>query len=177
MALNTELLDFYAGYKTRDPGYTGSGYDEETGEYVPQNRTSTGMFGNIGYLDHEPFIGYDVYNEDGSLRVRQMPEELLERAKAFSDTAAVVLYRHGGEGADHEKGDERLSEGEAAMLSFCTAHFAKVIVILATNSVIDGDFLVEDSVQKFYQYTYGGRVYSNNIGKEILPDFESRVEL
>lgn len=175
--MNTALLEFYAKYKTRDAGYTGSGYDEETGTYIPQNRTSTGMFGNIGYLDHEPFIGYDVYNEDGSVRVRQMPSDLLEQAKAFSDTAAVVLYRHGGEGADHEKGDERLSEGEAAMLSFCTENFSKVLVILATNSVIDGDFLVEDSVQKFYQYTYGGGVYSNNIGKEIFPDFESRVEL
>lgn len=177
VALNTELLDFYAKYKTKDAGYTGSGYDEETGEYVPQSRTSTGMFGNIGYLDHEPFIGYDVYNQDGSVRVQQMPEDLLERAKEFSDTAAVVLYRHGGEGADHEKGDESLSEGEAAMLSFCTVNFANVIVILATNSVIDGDFLVADSVWKFYQYTYGGGVYSNNIGKEIFPDFESRVEL
>lgn len=175
--LNTELLDFYAHYRTRDPGYTGPGYDAETGQYVPQNRTSTGMFGNIGYLDHEPFIGHDVYNEDGSLRVRQMPRELLDRAKAFSDTAAVVLYRHGGEGADHEKGDERLSEGEAAMLSFCSEHFRKVIVILATNSVIDGDFLVEDTHQKFYCYTYGGGVYSNNIGNEILADYDSRVVL
>ncbi len=175
--MNMELFAFYAGYKTRDPGYTGSGWDEKAGEYVRQNRTSTGMFGGIGYLDHEPFIGYDVYNEDGSVRIKRMPEELLTRAKAFSDTAAVVLYRHGGEGADHEKGDERLSEGEAAMLSFCTAHFKKVLVILATNSVIDGDFLVKSMDHKFYQYTYGGGVYSNNIGKEIFPDFKSRVEL
>ena len=177
VTLNTELLEFYANYRTRDPGYTGSGYDEAAGQYVPQNRTATGMFGNIGYLDHEPFIGYDVYNGDGSIRVRQMPRDLLERAKAFSDTAAVVLYRHGGEGADHEKGDERLSEGEAAMLSFCTRSFERVLVILATNSVIDGDFLVTSMDHKFYQYTYGGGVYSNNIGKEILPDFDSRVEL
>ena len=176
-ALNRELFDFYANYKNTDAGYTGSGYDEETGRYVPQSRTSTGMFGNIGYLDHEPFIGYDVYNEDGSIRVKQIPAEILERAKAFSDTAAVVIYRHGGEGADHEKGDERLSEGEAAMLSFCTANFRKVIVILACNSVIDGDFLVKSMDHKFYMYTYGGGVYSNNIGKEILPDFDSRVEL
>ncbi len=177
LSLNRELFDFYNKYRTRDPGYTGSGYDEETGTYVPQNRTSTGMFGNIRYLDHEPFIGHDVYNTDGSVRVRQMPGELLTRAKAFSDTAAVVLYRHGGEGADHEKGDERLSEGEAAMLSYCTSNFEKVLVILATNSVIDGDFLVQSEDHKFYMYTYGGGVYSNNIGKEILPDFESRIEL
>lgn len=175
--LNRPLYEFYRKYKTKDAGYTGMGYDEEKGEYIPQNRTSTGMFGNLGYLDHEPFIGNGVYNEDGSQRVSPVEETLLEEAKAFSDTAVVVLYRHGGEGADHEKGDERLSEGEAAMLSFCTEHFEKVIVILATNSVIDGDFLVEDMDYKFYQYTYGGGVYSNNIGNEILPDFASRVEL
>lgn len=175
--LNDELLEFYAKYRTKDPGYTGSGWDEEKGEYTRQCRTSTGMFGNIGYLDHEPFIGYDVYNEDGSVRVKQMPLGILERAKAFSDTAAVVLYRHGGEGADHEKGDENLSEGEAAMLSFCTENFPKVLVILATNNVIDGDFLVQDTEQKFYMYTYGGGVYSNNIGKEVQVDFDSRVEL
>ena len=175
--LNQELLNYYAGYKTKDPGYTGSGWDEEKGEYAPQCRTATGMFGGMGYLDHEPFIGYDVYNQDGTLRVCHVPEKLLENAKAFSDTAAVVLYRHGGEGADHEKGDENLSEGEVSMLSFCTENFDKVLVILATNSVIDGDFLVEDREYKFYQYTYGGGVYSNNIGKEVQVDFESRVEL
>ncbi len=175
--LNQELLDFYASYKTKDAAYTGSGYDEETGQYIPQCRTTTGMFGSMGYLDPEPFIGYDVYNEDGSVRVKRMEDRLLSQAKDFSDTAAVVLYRHGGEGADHEKGDENLSEGEASMLSWCTHNFAHVIVILATNSVIDGDFLTGDTEQKFYQYTYGGGVYSNNIGHEVLADFESRVEL
>ncbi len=177
VTLNEELLAYYAAYKTRDAGYTGSGYDEAAGQYVPQHRTSTGMFGNIGYLDPEPFIGYDVVNEDGSVRVARIPQALLDRAQAFSDTAAVVLYRHGGEGADHEKGDELLSEGEAAMLSYCAAHFDKVLVILATNSVIDGEFLVRDTTWPFYKYTYGGGVYSNNIGKEILADYASRVEL
>ena len=177
LTVNTELYDFYAAYKTRDPGYTGSGYDEATGEYIPQNRTATGMFGMIGYLNHEPFIGYDVYNEDGTVRVAQLEQALLQRAQEFSDTAVVVLYRHGGEGADHEKGDERLSEGEAGMLSYCTAHFARVIVVLACNSVIDGDFLVQDQEYRFYTYTYGGGVYSNNIGNEVLADMDSRVVL
>ena len=175
--INRELWDFYAGYNTRDAGYTGSGWDEESNTYVRQNRTSTGMFGGIGNLDHEPFIGHEVLNQDGSVRVAPVGEELLDRAKDFSDTAIVVLHRHGGEGADHEKGDETLSEGEAAMLSYCIEYFAKTIVILATNSVIDGEFLEKDTVQKFYMYTYGGGVYSNNIGQEVLPDFDSRVEL
>lgn len=177
IAINRELWEFYAGYRTRDPGYTGSGWDEGSGTYTRQSRTSTGMFGNMGNLDHEPFIGYDVYNEDGSLRVQAVSSELLERSKAFSDTAVVVLRRTGGEGADHEKGDETLSEGEASMLSFTTEHFENVIVILACNSVIDGEFLVRDTEQRFYMYTCGGGVYSNNIGQEVLPDFDSRVEL
>ena len=177
LEVNRELLQVYAAYSTKDAGYTGSGYDEETGRYVPQNRTSTGMFPGNDHLDPEPFIGYDVFNEDGSVRVAGLPADLLERVRTFSDTAVIVLSRHAGEGADHEKGDEGLSEGEAAMLSWCTANFEKVIVILAANSVIDGDFLVQDTVQKFYQYTYGGGVYSNNIGHEILADYDSRVEL
>ncbi len=177
VVLNQPLLNYYNSYRTKDAAYTGSGFDEITGEYVPQCRTTTGMFGGMGYIDPEPFIGYDVCNEDGSVRVRQLPSELLEEAEAFSDTAVVVIYRHGGEGADHEKGDERLSEGEAATLSYCTGHFQHVLVVLATNSVIDGDFLAEDTVQRFYQYTYGGGVYSNNIGHEILADYDSRVEL
>ena len=177
VTLNTNLLNFYSQYQTKDVGYTGSGWDHEKQEYIPQQRTATGMFGNIGYLDPEPFIGHEVRNQDGSLRVAPIPQPLLDEAKDFSDTAIVVIYRHGGEGADHEKGDERLSEGEAAMISFCTQHFAKVILILATNSVIDGDFLVENTDYEFYQYTYGGGVYSNNIGKEVLADYESRVEL
>lgn len=177
VSLNRELLDFYRNYQTRDPGYTGSGWDEETKTCVPQSRTATGMFGGMGYLEHEPFIGYDVRDLDGSVRVAAMPGDILQRARDFSDTAVVVLYRHGGEGADHEKGDERLSEGETAMLSFCTANFSRVIVVLACNSVIDGDFLVTNREHQFHMYTYGGGVYSNNIGREILADYESRVEL
>lgn len=175
--LNEKLLNYYANFQNRDAGYTGSGWDGEKGDYAPQSRTSTGMFGGHGYLDHEPIIGHDVYNEDGSIRHARLPEALLEEAKAFSDTAAVVLYREAGEGADHEKGDERLSEGEASMLSWCSRNFKNVIVILATNSVIDGDFLVQDTENLYYVYTYGGGVYSNNIGKEVLADYDSRVVL
>ena len=175
--VNRELWDYYASWKTRDAGYTGSGWDEALGTYTRQNRTATGMFGGMGYLDHEPFIGHDVTDLDGSIRVRAIDEGILDRARAYADTALVVLHRHGGEGADHEKGDETLSEGEAGMLSYATAHFAHVIVILACNSVIDGEFLVQDTRQAFYMYTYGGQIYSNNIGNEVLPDFESRVEL
>ena len=177
LEINAPLQEYYLGYKTKDAGYTGSGWDEEKGCYVRQNRTSTGMFGGMGYLDPEPFIGHTVYNADGSARVTPIPGLLLSAAKNFSDTAAVVLYRKAGEGADHEKGDELLSEGEAAMLSFCSQNFKNTIVILATNSVIDGEFLEKDTVQKFYMYTYGGGVYSNNIGNEIQADYDSRVEL
>ena len=105
---------------------------------------------------YEPFVGHDVYNGDGSVRVKCMESELLQRAAAFSGTAVVVIHREGGEGADHEKGDERLSEGEAGILSWCTANQEKIIVILACNSVIDGDFLVEDTEYPFYMYTYTG---------------------
>ena len=175
--VNRELYQVYHAFRTRDAGYTGSGWDRRTGQYVRQNRTSTGMFGGMGNLDHEPFIGYEVRNDDGSVRVEAMDPAILERAKEFSDTAVVVLYRQGGEGADHEKGDETLSEGECGMLACCTAHFPCTVVILACNSVIDGDFLVQDTTQEFYMYTYGGGVYSNNVGNEVLADFESRVEL
>lgn len=175
--LNRELYDYCVHYKNPDAGYTGSGWDEAAESYVRQSRTATGMFGMVGYLTHEPFVGHDVYNKDNSIRVKQMDSGLLARAVEFSNTAIVVIHREGGEGADHEKGDERLSEGEAGMLSWCTAAFDKVIVVLACNSVIDGDFLVEDVDYKFYMYTYGGGIYSNNVGNEILADYENRVEL
>ena len=175
--INTELFAVYRDFKTRDAGYTGSGWDESTNTYTRQNRTSTGMFGMMGNLEHEIFIGHDVYNEDGTIRVQALDPAILERAKAFSDTAVVVIFRNGGEGADHEKGDEELSEGEAAMLSFCTESFRKTIVILATNSVIDGEFLEHDTTWSYYLYTYGGEVYSNNVGREVLADYDSRVEL
>lgn len=177
LAINEELFDYFQTYKTQDAAYTGSGWDEAAGTYVSQSRAPTGMFGDMGYVLPEPFIGHDVLNEDGTVRIVRITEQLLDQAKAFSDTGAVVLYRQAGEGADHEKGDEELTEGEASMLSFCSQNFRHVIVILATNNVIDGEFLVKDTEYAFYQYTYGGGVYSNNVGNEILADFASRVEL
>ena len=177
LELNQELFSYFTEAQNRDAGYTGSGWDAKKQCYAPQNRTATGMFGMTGFLTHEPFVGHNVYNEDGSVRVACMDSGLLRRATEFSDTAIVVLHREGGEGADHEKGDERLSEGEAGILSWCTANLKKVIVVLACNSVIDGDFLVQDTDYAFYMYTYGGGIYSNNVGHEVFADYDSRMEL
>lgn len=85
-------------------------------------------------------------------------DELLEQAKAFSDTAIVVFGRAGGEGADmpmdmaeYEGGTAgrhymELTENEEAMLHMVRENFEKVIVLVNSSSPMELGFLETEDI-------------------------------
>ena len=85
--------------------------------------------------------------------------ELMENAKAFSDTALIVLGRKGGETSDLPRYQQNLSGKrdptrmysqtsalEDLMIEKVTANFDKVIVVFNTTNVMEGGFLENEKI-------------------------------
>lgn len=100
-----------------------------------------------------------------------VPEDLLRKAKAFTDTAVISICRFSGEGWDRksivetknknlwvneqdmaaksselfENGDFYLTNAETAMVNTVKEHFSKVIVVMNVGGMVDTGWFVEDS--------------------------------
>lgn len=115
-----------------------------------------------------------------------LPEELLQRARAFTDTAIISICRYSGEGWDRksiydkknkaddmviagqeqkqevedevfEEGDFYLTSGEKAMIEAVKSRFPRVIVVMNVGGMVDTDwFAGEDRIQSVLMAWQGG---------------------
>ena len=98
----------------------------------------------------EPLVDYytQYVNEQYAQNVQpgfvaepQLPDELLNSAREFSDTAVITISRFSKEGADRtgapNDGDFYLSLAEEEMVSKVLSRFEKVCVILNTGGMMD----------------------------------------
>ena len=87
-----------------------------------------------------------------------VPRDLLQRARAFTDTAVIVIHRHSTEGADHQDGSTfYLYEEEQAMVDAVTAAFPKIVVLLNVGAMIDTSwFANNDAVSAAILLWQGG---------------------
>lgn len=100
----------------------------------------------------------------------EIPEELLVRAKAYTDTAVISICRFSGEGWDrklaqdasdkdniYEDGDFYLTHAETAMVETVKAAFSKVIVVLNVGGMVaTGWFKEEPRIQSALLAWQGG---------------------
>lgn len=109
----------------------------------------------------------------------QVPDELLKKARAYTDTALITICRFSGEGWDRkssydngieaedpmwkasqkifEKGDFYLSEAEQRMVETVKAAFPKVAVVLNVGGVVDSMwFAQDDQIQSVLMAWQGG---------------------
>lgn len=103
----------------------------------------------------------------GMLMEPEVPMELMEGAKEFTDTAIIVISRFSGEGWDRksvpykdqfpdeanmctlsarvfENGDFCLTNGEAKMVKTVSENFEKVVVVLNIGGVMDTSWFAEN---------------------------------
>lgn len=95
--------------------------------------SNPGLTVNSGIM-YEIFGQYHKPNPEA-----EVPEELLDKAREFTDTAVLVLGRDsGGEECDrHLEGDYMLTDSERSLIeNVCTA-FPKVALILNINGLMD----------------------------------------
>ena len=108
---------------------------------------------------------YSKHVAPGMMAEPVLPDELCEKARAFTDTAVISISRFSGEGWDRggkgqeifEKGDFYLSNGENAMVEQVKKYFPKIIVVMNVGGMVDTQwFHSEDKIQSVLMAWQGG---------------------
>ena len=73
-------------------------------------------------------------------------KNLLEDAKAFSDTAIFCITRRGSEDEDMTISDLQLKKNEKACIEMLEANFKKVVILLNIPTVMETKFLDDDKI-------------------------------
>ena len=99
--------------------------------------------------------------ELGKFDETTIPADLLERAKAFTDTAVITINRFSIEASDRrcDGTDDyfNLSKAETAMVETVTANFANVVVLLNVGAMIDTSwFAYNDAISSAVMLWQGG---------------------
>lgn len=137
----------------------------------------------IDYYQKEVGAQYAAGIVPGMVKEPKLPEELLQEARAFTETAVISISRFSGEGWDRmaeqenvkregegyefgmmdrakelfERGDFYLSKAEQQMVDQVKECFEKVIVVLNTGGVIDSEWFREDDrIQSVLMAWQGG---------------------
>lgn len=152
--LKDAYLDWYEEYYTYASYKSFTGGQEKDGSDLALSSSTNNDWNLENY----------VYDENGEVLSAPMSEEAKEQAKAFSDTAIVVLQRNSGEGTDLSNGEQRASEEEIAMLDFVTNNFENVVVIFLTANYMEAGFL-EGGEYTYYCNGYGGSVRQKNMAR------------
>ena len=88
---------------------------------------------------------YDTFQ---AMHVKEtaVPDELIDAAAAFADTAIITLSRFSAEGTDRRPipGDYYLSDLERDLIEKAGERFRKVVVVLNTGAVLDCEPLAEN---------------------------------
>lgn len=112
-----------------------------------------------------------------------VPEDLVKKARIFTDTAIITICRFSGEGWDRksvvdtknknlweeesaltkksgelfENGDFYLTNAETAMVNKVKEHFSKVIIVMNVGGMVDtGWFIKDDAIQSVLMAWQGG---------------------
>ena len=90
-----------------------------------------------------------------------IPAELLAKAKAFTDTAVIVIGRYSAESSDRRNDGTDdyfyLSEAEQTMVETVTANFKNVVVLLNVGAMIDTTwFAYNDAISSAVMLWQGG---------------------
>ncbi|MBR0348900.1 MAG: glycoside hydrolase family 3 protein [Clostridia bacterium] len=93
-----------------------------------------------------------TYDTFASMHVKEpaVPDELIESAAEFADTAIITLSRFSAEGVDRRPipGDYYLSDIEKDLIDKAGELFKKVVIVINSGAVIDCEYFAEnDDVQ------------------------------
>ena len=104
---------------------------------------------------------YKEGKENGRFDEAEIPENLINQATEFTDTAIIVINRFSGEGWDRREDDDppyfQLSGMEKKMADTVTDNFKNVIVLLNTGAMIDTSwFAYNDKIGAAVMIWQGG---------------------
>lgn len=137
---------------------------------------------------------YAKGKEPGMIKEPELTDELINTAKAFTDTAIISISRFSGEGWDRkssydkgnrgaecgdlgpsstggeifERGDFYLSEAEQAMVNKVVDNFASVIVVLNVGGMIDTKWFKDNDRIKSVLLAWQGGMEGGLAAAELL---------
>lgn len=186
LAKGTKVALFGKG--TFDYVKGGGGSGDVTVEYT------TNLYEGLKSLDNHVYVEEnlaDYYREyvqgqykaglvHGMIAEPEIPDELCERARVFTDIAVITISRFSGEGWDrsvadeaaagvsqrelslqgsalYERSDFYLSNAETAMVVKVKKYFPKIIVVLNVGGMVDTEwFHADDDIQSVLMAWQGG---------------------
>ena len=118
----------------------------------------------------------------GMIAEPELPDELLQKARAFTDTAVITVSRFSGEGWDRsvqgqkasfgsdlfERGDFYLSDAENAMVEKVKAAFPKVCVVLNVGGMVDTEWFHADERIRSVLMAWQGGMEGGTAATELL---------
>lgn len=131
-------------------------------------RDFSGKCGDVKDADDKKYGGYGKswgLPEPEITDETQYTAELKAEAKAFSDTAIVTIARGSGECVDIPEGYLSLTQTEKDMLAYVRKNYAKTIVVINSNSVMELGYLEEIAVDAILFMPGTGAKGANALGK------------
>jgi beta-glucosidase len=146
-------------------------------------KNQVSVFEELAEFYHKNIVHQYAKGREPGLTIEPaVPEELLFKAKAYTDTAIISICRFSGEGWDRissldkdktfqsyeqelikksgelfERGDFYLSEAEMHMVNAVKENFSKVIVVMNVGGMVDTSWFVDDpKIQSVLMSWQGG---------------------
>ena len=114
--------------------------------------------GLIDYYKAEIEKQYADGKSMGKTQEPNIPEKLLNRAKAYTDTAIITICRFSGEGWDRkgepQDGDFYLSTQEEKMVKTVTDNFKNIIVVINVGAQTDSEWYHENDAISSVLYAW-----------------------
>ena len=134
------LIDFYKSYV------------EEMEKNVPTQKqidATWDVVNNMEFCQKRDDMTYDTF-QSMFVKEAEVPDELLESAAGFADTAIITIGRFSAEGTDRRVlgGDYIMSDVEKQLIDRAVQLFKKVVIVLNAGAVLDCEYFAEnDKIQ------------------------------
>lgn len=130
------LIDYYKDYV------------EEMEKNVPtqeQINQTWDVVNNMEFCQLRDDMTYDTF-QSMFVKEADVPDELIEAAADFADTAVITIGRFSAEGTDRRVlgGDYIMSEVEKRLVDRAAELFGKVVIVLNAGAVLDCEYFAEN---------------------------------
>lgn len=111
---------------------------------------------------------YKEGKEPGLTIEPELPEELCQRAAAFTDTAIISICRFSGEGWDRKDEDFYLTKEEKAMVEKVTRFFPKTVAVLNVGGMVDTSWFKDNDAISAVLLAWQGGMEGGLAAAELL---------
>ena len=124
-------------------------YVEEAEKNVPtqeQINATWDIVNNMEFCQLRDDMTYDTF-QSMFVKEADIPDELMQNAAAYAQTAIITIGRFSAEGTDRRVigGDYVLSDTEKRLIDRVTEFFDKVIIVLNAGAVLDCEYFAENN--------------------------------